>query len=243
MAKDHRDETTIIPPGGDETRATGAEGAADPNPRALGELLTILAELVDHREEIRYAAFGKLTSGFGYVPDDERLLTALLQDETSVAHQAAVRWIVASWPRARKAVSVWQELAFLIQDSPGGRAIVSTGAAKEGPMKESDQYPNERTISLDCPPETERLLQERAARAGRTVAQYVRDLIERDLHGGAAEAPTELDEDERPWRGVLILPRPRYVLFTPELDIESGRLPQREPVVNMGWHRSAPDDD
>jgi predicted DNA-binding protein len=57
-------------------------------------------------------------------------------------------------------------------------------------MEASNEVRKAMTITLHLPPETERKLQEWAARTGQTVEGYVQDLVERVVRGtnGAAQA-------------------------------------------------------
>jgi predicted DNA-binding antitoxin AbrB/MazE fold protein len=58
-----------------------------------------------------------------------------------------------------------------------------------------------------------------------------------------ADNGLEEAEDARPWRGVLVLPRPRKPLFTKEIPADAAKLPKRSLTVNMNYHRMVPDDE
>ena len=51
------------------------------------------------------------------------------------------------------------------------------------------------------------------------------------------------DEEEGPWRGVLVTPRPRRQTQSVSTSLPIDTLPKRRRAVNMGWHRTEGADD
>jgi plasmid stability protein len=101
-------------------------------------------------------------------------------------------------------------------------------------------------ITIQLEPETERRLQEKAAQAGQSLEELVRQIAREAAGTANGIAPNAAEEDDegpgqRPWRGVLALPRERAVLFSEALSVDS--LPKRPPSANLSWLRDRPDDE
>lgn len=101
------------------------------------------------------------------------------------------------------------------------------------------------TVELSLGPEVERRLRCKAAAGGLTLEAYLRAVVERasQTPENADAATTADDEEDRPWRGVFILPWSRRAMFSPMLEGHALALPRREPVPNMNWHRVSADDE
>jgi hypothetical protein len=104
------------------------------------------------------------------------------------------------------------------------------------------------SITINVQAETERMLKEWADQGGQTVAAYLESFVEQQVHRGngtltphSENADDELDE--RPWRGVFVLPKRRDILCSRELNSQSEQLPRRQPSPNMSWHRAVTDDE
>ena len=100
------------------------------------------------------------------------------------------------------------------------------------------------SIQLQLQAEVETELRRKAAEGGLTVESFLCQIAEREAarpSNGAASNATEEDE-ARPWRGVLVLRRPRMLLPLSH-EFAFGRLPKREPSPNMMWHRAGADDE
>ncbi len=96
-------------------------------------------------------------------------------------------------------------------------------------------------VTLDLSPESARRLREKAAREGQTLEAFLGKLAE-DLAGAevktAALICDDEDEDERPWRGVCVLPRTRRPLFPEAVALSEGRFPRRRRIPNLNWLRA-----
>lgn len=103
------------------------------------------------------------------------------------------------------------------------------------------------TVELQLGPEVESRLRRKAAAGGQSLEAYLCAVVEREsktLGGDGPPATSSAENDEeRPWRGVFILPRLRRALFSPTLVFPALELPRREPAPNMSWHRESADDE
>lgn len=101
------------------------------------------------------------------------------------------------------------------------------------------------TVELYLGPEVERRLRCKAAAGGVTLEAYLRTVVEHASQTSEnADGATTADvEEDRPWRGVLVLPWSRRAAFSPRLECPALALPRREPVPNMNWHRVSADDE
>ena len=100
---------------------------------------------------------------------------------------------------------------------------------------------------LDLTPEIEGALRRRAVEGGLTLEAYVVLLVQKAATDRANGVPGEdigpADEDERPWRGILRLPRRRQALLSEAPLLPPGPLPRRQPTAQMNWHRLRLDDE
>jgi len=102
------------------------------------------------------------------------------------------------------------------------------------------------TVELCLGPEVERQLRRKAAAGGVTLEAYLRAVVERESQVSGDDAPSTTaagDDEDRPWRGVFILPRPRRAFFPPTTALPALDLPRRECVPNMNWHRVSAEDE
>jgi hypothetical protein len=100
-------------------------------------------------------------------------------------------------------------------------------------------------ITVDLTPELEQALRDKAGLNGQTLERYLVGLAEHDAGNGSnaiRASPSQEEElDERPWRGLLILPRLKRPIFE---KATGGRVMQkRSPAPNMKYHRPALDDE
>jgi hypothetical protein len=103
------------------------------------------------------------------------------------------------------------------------------------------------TVELQLGPEVESRLRRKAAAGGQSLEAYLCAVVEREstpLGGDSPPATSSAENDEeRPWRGVFVLPRLRRALFSPTLAFSTLDLPRRRPSPNMNWHRVSADDE
>ena len=101
-------------------------------------------------------------------------------------------------------------------------------------------------VTIHLPSAVESQIRRKAAEGGLSLEAYLRLLAERDAQH-PSDDPASMhapDDDElRPWRGVLVLSRPRRALFSEPLDFSPRELPKRRPTANMNWHRMRSDDE
>ena len=93
-------------------------------------------------------------------------------------------------------------------------------------------------VTLELSLEAAERLRERAVQGGQSLEAYLLRLVECDVikaTGLAATKDNESDED-RPWRGVCVLPRPRRPLFVVAPELPNGSLRRRTP--NLNWLRA-----
>jgi hypothetical protein len=84
-------------------------------------------------------------------------------------------------------------------------------------------------VTLDLSPETAHRLREKAAQAGQTLEPFLQRLAEAQANGASPRTPAPFEpeeEDERHWRGVGVLPRPRRELFS-QAALPAGPLTRR----------------
>ena len=103
------------------------------------------------------------------------------------------------------------------------------------------------TVELHLGPEVESRLRRKATAGGLSLEAYLCAVVERESHTLAGDGPSASasaeDDQDRPWRGVFILPRSRRALFAPTAESPALALPRREPVPNMNWHRVSAEDE
>jgi hypothetical protein len=95
-------------------------------------------------------------------------------------------------------------------------------------------------VTLNLSPETAQRLREKAAQAGQSLEAFLQRLAESQSNGtsaGTPALPEPEDDDERPWRGVCVLPRPRRELFSQPAPWVVATLPRRR-VPNLNWLRA-----
>ena len=107
-------------------------------------------------------------------------------------------------------------------------------------------------ILKDLPKPLYESLQRRAMARHRSVPDETVYLLQQALGNLEASAPEvdasqeinsediDASEEDRPWRGVFVLPRPRDILFVRAAETEP--LPKRPLALNLAWHRAEADD-
>lgn len=100
---------------------------------------------------------------------------------------------------------------------------------------------NSVTIRLQS--DTVSVLMKKAQQGGLTLEAYLEHLAEQEAHIGNGIPEEEEESFDRPWRGILVLPRSQKKIFSRGLPLANSQLPKRSPSLNMKWHRAVSDDE
>lgn len=99
-------------------------------------------------------------------------------------------------------------------------------------------------VNLNLSAETAKRLSDKAARDGRTLEGFLRDLAEHEAdasaNGNGAVRDSEAEE-ERPWRGVFALDYPQREIFKAEQEVITNALPPLPPQIMIDPRRLADD--
>jgi hypothetical protein len=102
-------------------------------------------------------------------------------------------------------------------------------------------------VELHLAPEVESQLRHNASTEGVTLDAYLDAVVARAARvlpdAGTTESAGGAGDEDCPWRGVFVLPRPRRDLFNETPELPAAELPRRPPTFNMNWHRASIDDE
>jgi hypothetical protein len=96
-------------------------------------------------------------------------------------------------------------------------------------------------VTLELSPESTERLRDKAAQEGQTLEAFLGKLAA-DVAGSKVQAAAHVseseDRDERPWRGVCVLPRARRPLFPVATALPVTEFHRRRRIPNLSWLRA-----